>query len=334
MDAETNYIPFEYCANSYPIILFIPYDDKKNFIFYEYSRLEENIIDFLKDCLEKPEYLKSLQEYQSSRSYKTAKVPADFSLDFNELPAFLHQHYDSYITLLNRRTLGQTKQFALIVFMDFQGKCTAQHVEWLNKLYQVAETCYSFIIFLADFKEINVINNQWNSEILRKSAQGIPQIYAFDRLKNIYRFGNFDKPTSLFYFTESLVHGDFYYSEIYKSYMDRKLLIKHCCANYLKIFLKIYKKHIFITFYSSDNANTDELVNLLQSIAQDVKDSEIEVVMFDVKFNYLSLEFVQTNYPVHYFIPKNNKSERKLYVYNNLSLDKMLEFIKNNIKTN
>lgn len=298
--------------------------------YYHDFRTEEKVIEFLKKCLEQPDYVKSLQQEQDSNlKQKNIIVRKDFCLDYQDLSKFLQQHYGNHIKLLDRQILEKSKCFTLVIFMDFKGKCLAQHVVWLNKIYQVAETCYSFNIFIADFKDIDVISPHWKAEELITSAQGKPRIYGFDRSNNIYHFGNFQKPADLFYFTDDLINGDLYYSQIYPRNMEQ-LLVKEWTANYFKIFLKKLKKHIFITFYHSD-ADNENLFELLKQIAKDVNNLNVEVVKFDVKFNYLSLEYQQQEYPVLYFIPKNNKKDYKLFKDNNLNKESILGFIKNNI---
>lgn len=331
IDCEKNYIPFEICNNCYPTMIFIPYNNKKKFVYYDDFRNEHKIKEFLKKCLEQPEYLKSLQEEQKSNlRLKDVKVSYDFSLNWNDLPRFLQEHYDVYIKILDPEILEKSKKFSLIMFMNFQEKCLAYHVDCLNKLFQVAENSCSFDIFVADFKDINIINDQWNIECLIEFAQGKPKIYGFDRLKNIYEFGNFNKPADLFYFTDDLLNGDLFYSEAYNRNQEKQL-VKEWTANYLKIFIKYLKKHIFITFYNSDDKN-EKLFDLLLSIAKDVEDLNIEIVKFDVKYNYLSLEYQQNHYPFHYFIGKNNKRNKRLLLNCNLNRDKILRFIKNNLE--
>ncbi|KAM7360635.1 uncharacterized protein ACRADG_006586 [Cochliomyia hominivorax] len=308
MEAEENYIPFEYGAYCYPTILFIPFNDKQNFIYYQDCRTEEFITEFLKKCLEDLEYLPLIQQqHKASVECKNVKVPIDFSLDLTDLPQFLKTHYEDSIRLFDHDIIFKTKRCSLLVFMHFPGKCLAQHVEWFNKLYQVVENCDLCHLFVADFKDINVIHSKWQAKDLTVKSQGKPRIYGFDRFKNIYEFGNFQHPASLFYFTNELIDGELFYSQLYDRNMANDL-VKNWTAYYFKRYLRKLKKHIFITFYTSeDQEKNEQLFELLKEISKDVKELNVEVVKFDVKFNYLSLEYQQPKYPVHYFIPKNNK---------------------------
>ncbi|XP_065354420.1 uncharacterized protein LOC135948896 [Calliphora vicina] len=335
MEAEKNYIPFEYQVNCYPTILFIPCNDKKNFIYYEGSRKEEEIIEFLKKIIEQPEFLLLKQQELKTRTLKkTVQVPNDFQIDFHDLPQFFQENFDNKIKVLDRQVLTNAKRFncALVIFMDFPNmKCLNHHIQWLNKIYQVAERSYSIHFYIADFKDIDVINSKWKAEDFRKTALGKPKIYAIDYLKHTYKFDDFKSIASLFYFTFSLQNRQYYYSQVYpRSNMHE--MVKQWTADYFNIFLHKTKKHTFITFYSSYDENSQKLLSLLDTIAPDVKDLNVEVVKFDVKLNYVDLEYTQDSYPVHYFIPKHNKRDSRLFNDCDLNRDKMLEFIKNNVE--
>lgn len=100
MEAEKNYIPFEYQVNSYPTIIFIPHNDKKNFVYYEGLVTE---LEFLKKAIEQPKYLQTLlQEQRSKMQCKSVQVPSDFRLLYKKLPEFLRQNYAGSLELLDR----------------------------------------------------------------------------------------------------------------------------------------------------------------------------------------------------------------------------------------
>ncbi|KAI8129615.1 hypothetical protein FF38_12962 [Lucilia cuprina] len=335
MEAEKNYIPFEYQVNSYPTILFIPHNDKNNFIYYEDFRKEDVIIEFLKNVMDDPEFLLLKQQELKTRILrKTMKVADDFQIDFMDLPQFLQENFDNRYKVFERKILEDPKRFyiRILIFMDFPNmKCLSHHIQWLDKIYQVVERAYSFQFFIADFKDIDVINSQWKAEDLIKSAQGKPKIYAFDHLWHTYEFKDFTSIPSLFYFTSSLQSRHFYYSQVYPR-KNIHQLVKEWTADYFNIFLKKTKKHTFITFYLSDDENTEKLLNLLDIIAEDVKALNVEVVKFDAHLNYVDLEYAQERYPVQYFISKHNKRDSRIYRGNDLSRDKILEFIKSQVE--
>ena len=79
MEAEKNYIPFELHVNCYPTLIFIPSNDKNNFIYYEGFRNEEDITEFLQKVLQQPEFLLSKQLEMKLRFLKKIiQVKDDF----------------------------------------------------------------------------------------------------------------------------------------------------------------------------------------------------------------------------------------------------------------
>ncbi|KNC25530.1 hypothetical protein FF38_12968 [Lucilia cuprina] len=330
MEAEKNYIPFEYQIKSYPTILYIPHDDKNNFVYYDDL---QNELEFLKKVHEQPQYLKSLQQEQQSKiQCKSVQIAADVRLPFKKLPQFLKDKYDGCFEILDREVIEKSKKLILIAFMNFQGKCNPQHIEWLNKLYQLAEVSV-FKFFIADFEDIDVINTKWQMEELIESSQGKPKIYALDRLNHTYEFGNFDSILSLYYFADSIEHGDLYYSQVYPS-DTQETLVKTWTADLFYSLLYSTKKHIFITFYSSLDEHAENILNLLELLAKEVKELNVELVKFDIELNYVDLEYAQKKYPAFYFISKLNKRHSLHYADNDLNFDKMLNFIKMNVEEN
>ncbi|XP_037826946.1 uncharacterized protein LOC119614930 [Lucilia sericata] len=152
-------------------------------------------------------------------------------------------------------------------------------------------------------------------------------------LNHSYEFGNFDSISSLYYFADSIEHGDLYYSELYPTDMDQAL-VKTWTADLFYSLLHSSKNHIFITLYSSLDDHTENILNLLELLAKEVKDLNVDVVKFDIKLNYVDLEYAQKKYPAFYFIPKLNKRDSRLYADNDLNLDKILDFIKINVEEN
>ncbi|XP_037826870.1 uncharacterized protein LOC119614835 [Lucilia sericata] len=310
MEAEKNYVPFEYHANGYPTILFIPSKDKNNFIYYDQLRKEDIIIEFLKKVIQQPDFLLlKQQELKSIISRKSIQVPDNFQIDFKDLPLFLQENFDNRYKVFERKTFKDPERFynRIMIFMDFPNmKCLARHIQWLDKIYQVVEQAYTLQFFIADFKDIDIMNTKWKADDLIKSAQGKPKIYAFDHLWHTYEFKDFNSIPSLFYFTSSLQNGHFYYSQGY-SPENLHQPVKEWTADYFNTFLMKTEKHTFITFYLSGDENAEKLLNLLDLIAEDVKELNVEMVKFDAKLNYVDLEYVQEEYPVHYFISKYNK---------------------------
>ncbi|XP_037826945.1 LOW QUALITY PROTEIN: uncharacterized protein LOC119614928, partial [Lucilia sericata] len=332
MQAEENYIPFEYYAYGLPTLIFIPLNDKKNFVYYEDMTTEESTIEFLKNLLEQPDYLPNLQQQQKNRmKFQAVQIAHDFLVDYDkDLEEFLEKIIIIPL-ILNRDLIDQSSDIIIVAFMDFQGKCLAHHVNWFNKLYQVASILYGFQFMIADFKEIAVINSKWKPEDLILAAQGKPKIYGFDRLKHTFEFNNYKSPASLFYFADSLDNGDFYYSQDYSRNIEKEL-VKDWPSNYFNFFLKHLKKHIFITFYSASDEKAEKLLILLQEIVEEVKSLNVEVVKFNVDLNYVDLEYKQDSYAVSYFIPLENKRDNRTLRGDYLNRENILEFIKFNVE--
>ena len=330
LQAEKNYVPFEFGTLTYPCLIYLPSNDKNNFIFYENYRSEDLIIQFLKNVITNPEYLHLKQKQQRLRNQgKIVEVTNDFLLDFDDLNDFLYQHYDEKITLFDRKMITNIKHTILIAFFDFQGKCLPHHVQWLDKIFQVVENSFSLKFFIADFKDIDIINSRWQAKDLVKASSGKPKIYAIDSFNLKYEMTDFNTLPSLFYFMCALENGDLFYTQTLPKNKAGEM-VKVWTAQYFYKLLKNAKKHIFITFYNSDDTESEKICKLLELLAHDVKDLNVDVVKYDVSQNYTSLEYAQAIYPSYYFISQNNKNDCRLYVDKDLNINNVVEFIKNN----
>lgn len=332
MEAEKNYIPFEYHVSYYPTLIYIPHNNKKDFVYYDEPREEKTIIEYLKNIMENAEFLRVQQQnFKSQILCKTIQVPKDFQIEFNDLKQLLENNFNNSLKILNRNIVESTKDTVILVFMDFQGKCLQDHIYWLNKIYQVAENDCTFQYFIADFKDIDIINTRWQPQDLIENSKGKPKIFGFDYLKHTYEMKNFASIAQLFYFTESVQNCDFYYSQVY-SRNNLQQAVKEWTANYFNIFLKNTKKNIFIAFYSSDDEKCESVLNLLELLAYDVKDMNVEIVKFNVKWNYVDLEYAQTVYPALYCIPIDRRRNSRFFKDSNLNRIKILNFIKDTIE--
>lgn len=331
IEAEKNYVPFEFGTLTYPTLIYLPFNDKNNFIFYENYRSEDLIIQFLKNVTTKPEYLHLKQKQHRLRNQcKIVKVPNDFQLEFDGLNDFLYQHYDERITLFDRKMLNNMKQTLLIAFFDFKDKCLPHHVQWFDKIFQVAENCYSIKFCVADIKDVNIINTKWQANDLIEDSSSKTKICAIDCYNLTYEMIDFNTLPSLFYFTCALENGNLFYTQAFHKNTTSEG-VKVWTAQYFYKLLNKTKKHTFIAFYSSDDQESEKLCVLLEQVSEDVKNFNVEIVKYDVSLNYTSLEYVQSSYPAYYFIPKNNKNDSRLYINENLNRNDMVEFIKNNV---
>lgn len=96
--------------------------------------------------------------------------------------------------------------------------------------------------------------------------------------------------------------------------------------------MKNAKQNIFLTIYRSNYIESHKILNILNEIAQEVQDLDVELVKIDAKYNSISAEYSYDTYPVHFFIPKGRRDEDTVrYINQNSSKEEILEFIKNNI---
>lgn len=351
MEAKKNYIPFEYYIQSCPSFLYIPCNDKSNYIHYRGGRTGYAVKTFLQKVLQDPEFVLKEQQkpnFHSGCLRKIVQVKRNFEVDYyEELPQFLKEHFNGVFQIAYARVLARNYRYIFIV-MDFPNmKCQAHHIDWLNKIFPVARRQSLYIFLIADFKHINIINTKWNPDEIRASEKGKPKIFAIDYLGHSFEIKNVDTASSLFYSLSNIDNQHYYYSQVYlKSYLQQS--VKVWTADYFYIGHMKTPKNIFLTFYSSDAKDSDKILDLLQFIADNVKQLNIEVAKYDVKLNYVDLEFAQENYPAHYFIKKYSKNrsvygsaefynvnrDNILYTDEYLNREKILEFIKNNIRDN
>lgn len=171
-----------------------------------------------------------------------------------------------------------------------------------------------------------------DSNELRNTTQ--LQVYALDRRKKmIYKSANLSTASSLFYHGQRLYQGHLFHSQTIAACRTwRRGLLKTCVAENFQKHLKNAKQNIFLTIYRSNYIESHKILNIVNEIAQEVQDLDVELVKINAKYNSISAEYSYDTYPVHFFIPKGSRDEDTVrYINQNSSKEEILEFIKTNI---
>lgn len=342
INAEENYVPFELGISYYPSLTLIPPDNKTQFldpIIGPYK--QENIVNCIKSFFKDPKiFLDQSQINLSKNSYQPLNINPEFNLDFQNLQQYLQDNCQHYLKVFERQAFQRTNRYIIIAFMNFQnGKyLTCHHLNWIDKIYQVAINLSSpREYFIADFKDIDIINPQWKSqdfiEHTLTEKSNTPKVFGIDLNKNKFLLKDFKNAASLFYFAYSLTNGELYISEPWPNISDGNL-IKTCIADSLNLSITLMEKNILLAIYYSNTENSDKFLKILEEIALSMQTFDLKVMKIDSRLNCIPLELDNSMYPIMYFIPQSNKNKRICYTSDHFSKQEIAEFIKQNIEEN
>ncbi|XP_037826948.1 uncharacterized protein LOC119614932 [Lucilia sericata] len=216
INGEQNYVPYELGITCYTTLVLIPQDDKTNFICHPTGgdSIEENMINTVKLYIEDRKAFEELREKERSTTwYHPLKITPDFNLDMNELPQYLEEKCGDCLKVFERSEFENIQNYcSILVFMDFRNdKCLAHHLKWIDQVYQVAMNLEGRNYFIADYKDIDVINTEWKSQdfFVNTSPESmVPRVFGIDQNKNKFQMKVYKNPASLFYFGYSLGKGE------------------------------------------------------------------------------------------------------------------------------
>ncbi|KAM7360505.1 uncharacterized protein ACRADG_005820 [Cochliomyia hominivorax] len=314
INGEKNYIPFELNVFCFPTLLYIPADNKNNFVdFLQGPRNEENIIKCLRQYLKDPEsYLNKLNKETRKYNYKPLNIPSDFCLDFTELPRYLENNCYK-VEVFEREKLLKSKRCNVIAFMNFpSGKCLTDHLSWIDKIYQVTTNMTSCCYYIADLKDIDIINPKWKPQDFISIHDPKPKVFGIDVKQNKFALNDFKTAASLFYFAYKLCSGELLYSERWPHTYDGKL--------------------VKTSIYNSKSQNTDTFLQQLDEIAKEFKDCRLKIIKIDARLNYIPLEMDDISYPVLYFIPRKDKTKHLRFLGADGVKEEIVDFIKRNME--
>ncbi|KAI8129184.1 hypothetical protein FF38_12963 [Lucilia cuprina] len=216
INGDQNYIPYELGITCYTTLVLIPQDDKTNFICHPTGgdSIEENIINTVKMYIEDRKAFEELKEKERSTNwYYPLKITTDFNLDIKELPQYLKEKCGDCLKVFQRSELENIQNDCnILIFMDFRNdKCLTHHLKWIDQVYQVAMNLEGINYFIADYKDIDVINTEWKSENFKENITPesmVPRVFGIDQNKNKFQMKDFKNPATLFYFGYGLCKGE------------------------------------------------------------------------------------------------------------------------------
>lgn len=339
IDGDKNYVPFKFNVNCYPTLIFIPYNDKEQFVYFNGSaRDTKHVIQFLQDnmglqgaCLR--------QRQLSALRYKPFTLPENTELHFNDLPRYINEYYPKSFNVLDRKTFDISKgyQCHIILFMDFKGNDLAYYFKTIQIVHQVAEGKHGYGVnyWIADLNDLDVIYPKWYHKYIKDLVYDkcVPQVYAVDRTKRTYKVQDvFKTASSLFYYTYNLIYNNMYYSQL-KTAINHCDKVISCIADNFEMFIKKCKSHIFLTMYRSIYSESFKLLKILDEMVAEAHSLNVILIKMDAKFNYVPLEYVHSSYPVHFFIP-HHKKDTETIRYKSIAQNKddILEFIRKSVE--
>ncbi|KAI8129178.1 hypothetical protein CVS40_0954 [Lucilia cuprina] len=341
INAAKNYIPFELGISSYPSLILIPANDKTKFVDpLMVSYTQENIINGIMSYLKDPElFLQQKQLELCKTRYQPLNITEDFKLDFLKLPQYLKDNCQHYLKVFEREAFQRSNRCIIIAFMDFQNEiCLPHHLKWIDRIYQVARQLTSpREYFIADFKDIDVINPTWKPQDFIKNLQlcnkATPKVFGIDLNRNKFVLKDFKTAASLFYFAYSLTNGELYISEPWPHKNDGKL-VKTCIADSLNLSINSIKKDLLLAIYYSGLDYTEQFLQVLEVIAHEMEKYSVKILKIDSRLNCIPLELDNTLYPIMYFIPQKDKNKYIPFASDNFNKQDIVDFIIKNVKEN
>ncbi|XP_046804809.1 uncharacterized protein LOC111680273 [Lucilia cuprina] len=341
INAAKNYIPFELGISSYPSLILIPANDKTKFVDpLMGSYTQENIINGIMSYLKDPELFLQQQQLELCKTrYQPLNITEDFKLDFLKLPQYLKDNCQHYLKVFEREAFQRSNRCIIIAFMDFQNDiCLAHHLKWIDRIYQVARQLTSpREYFIADFKDIDVINPSWKPQDFIKNLQlcheATPKVFGIDLNRNKFVLKDFKTAASLFYFAFSLTNGELYISEPWPHKNDGKL-VKTCIADSLNLSINSIKKDLLLAIYYSGLDYTEQFLQVLEVIAHEMEKYSVKILKIDSRLNCIPLELDNTLYPIMYFIPQKDKNKHIPFASDNFNKQDIVDFIIKNVKEN
>ncbi|XP_065371180.1 uncharacterized protein LOC135963308 [Calliphora vicina] len=210
INGDKNYLPYELGIVCYTTMIIIPPDDKTDFLTHPIigPETQENIINciiaYKKD---RKTYMELKQKELGNVWYHPLTITPDLNIDLKDLQQYLQDNCGPCLNVFERETFQTCKEPIIIAFMDFQnGKCLADHMKWIDQIYQVAiNLAEQREYFIADFKDIDVINSQWKPQDFSETMA--PKVFGLDSNKNKFVMKEFKNAASLFYFAYNLSAG-------------------------------------------------------------------------------------------------------------------------------
>lgn len=340
INGDQNYVPFEFHANSYPTILFIPHNDKEHFIhYYKGPRDTANVLDFIQENTG-DEGVSLRHTKLLELQYKPFTLPSNMDLNLKELQQYIVDNFPKSFKVLDRTTFNTTKECSLIYFMDFNGSTVEFHAETLKKIHQVAQSKYYFGInyLIADHQDIDIMYPKWYRKYIKdlEIATIKPQVYAIDPEKHFYKVEEFKTASSLFYYSFKLRNNEVFHSQhwttIKKSNSSDRVIT--CIGHNLLKCIRNSNTDIFLTLYESRSKESQVILNVLQEIADEARSMYVKLIKMDVSLNYVPLEYCYSTYPVHFFIPYSNRDEKTIrYQSVQHTSEEILQFIRCHVQS-
>lgn len=340
-DGNKNYIPFKYNVYGYPTIIFIPHNDKENFIGYNTGpRDTRNIMQFIKDNMG-PQGESWRHVELSKYKWKPFALPTDPEFTLEDLKEHLQENYPKSVQILDRQSFNSKRTASIIYFMDFKGNGVNYYLPTLQNVYQVASArrFYNIDFIIADLQDLDVVFPTWYKKYMDDlvTNRNIPQVYSVDRQKRINKVDDFKTASSLFYYCHNLNYcAGYFYSQPWSlSSHNRNGAVQICVGHNLKMFIKKSKIDILLTIYWGSYKGSVKILKVLDEIAEETAELHISIVKMDAKLNYIPLEYTYHTYPVHFYIPQCQKEENTVRLVNPCqSKEDLLRFIKSNFHSN
>uniref|UniRef100_A0A1I8P6X3 Thioredoxin domain-containing protein n=1 Tax=Stomoxys calcitrans TaxID=35570 RepID=A0A1I8P6X3_STOCA len=336
IDGDKNYVPFKFCANCYPTLLFIPHQDKEDFIPYlRGPRDTQNVREFIKDNLGPAGEARRKMEKLKSK-YKPFTLPEEVQLNFEGLKHYIKETFPQSLEPLDRSTFHKPKRHrcVIIYFMDFIGHGIEYFLKHLQIIYQVAQAKYHFGVeyLIADLKDMDILYPFWYKKYLENGEidKSTPHVFAIDRASRICRIQPFNSPSTLFYYSYSLVYKGFFFSQPLNA-INRSNFVKTSVALNLLTSIEKSSTDILLTIYWGTYKESNKILNIIEEIAPQAHDMHVKLIVMDAKLNYVPLKFSSPKYPIHFFIPhKTAKVNTIRYSSTKQSKGELLEILKTN----
>lgn len=236
--------------------------------------------------------------------------------------------------IVDRSTFHRIKRPIIIFFNHFR-ELFYHHSKWLDIFRRVALKFADRIEFIAgDQLDIDLIHPYVNplnffSCFIRPQDED-PTVFAIDENKQIFEYCNIHKTEENFCeLCENLLNGSLYASQPIPDKQEH--LVKIAVHHNYNVLVTNSTKDTFLIVGLGDYQPHQENEPDYEQVAEELKDSNIQLVYIDGDKNYIPFEFYANCYPTLIFISHKDKRDFIHYDREPRDTENILKFLNENI---
>lgn len=250
------------------------------------------------------------------RPHPPPEPPSKYMENFGDFEKYIQEKCNKLLKIVDRSTFHRIKRPIIIFFNHFQ-ELFYHHSKWLDIFHRIALKFADRIEFIAgDQLDIDLIHPNVNplnffSYFIRPQDED-PTVFAIDENKQIFEYFNIHKTEeNLCELCENLLNGSLYASQPIPDKQEHLVRIA-VHLNYNVLVANSTKDTLLIVGLG-DYQPHEENEPDYEQVAEELKDTNIQLVYIDGDKNYIPFEFYANCYPTLIFISHTDKRDFNHY---------------------